>query len=128
MANPFEQHGMFSWNELMTTDAEGAKAFYQALFGWDMATQPVNNVMYTVLKAAGQEVGGLMQRPPGMENVPSHWATYVTVSDVEACIQQVDALGGTVVMPPMDIPGVGRFALIQDPQGAQFYIITYKTA
>lgn len=109
----------------MTTDAAAAKEFYAQLFGWEMDDRPMPGMTYTVVKVGNQEVGGLMKMPPDMEGVPPHWGVYVTVDDVDAAVQQVEELGGQVCMPPMDIPDVGRMALIQDPQGARLSVITY---
>jgi predicted enzyme related to lactoylglutathione lyase len=126
MTNVFQQHGAFSWSELMTTDVSAAKEFYGRLFGWGMEDGPVNGVDYTVVKAGDQSIGGLMQMPPNMQGTPSYWGAYVTVDDVDASTQLVEALGGRVLMPATDIPGVGKFSLIQDPQGAMLSIITYS--
>jgi predicted enzyme related to lactoylglutathione lyase len=132
MANVFQQHGAFSWSELMTTDAASAKDFYARLFGWQMRDQSVGGSMgdmiYTVVKAGDQEMGGLMTMPPHMQGIPPHWGVYVTVEDVDASAKLAEELGGQIKVPPMDIPDVGRFAVIQDPQGAVLSIITYTSA
>jgi uncharacterized protein len=120
-----QQHGAFSWFELMTTDTAAAKEFYARIFGWGMRDQPMEDMIYTVLKVGDQEVGGLMAMPPDMPKRPPYWGVYVTVDDVDASVKLVEELGGQVKVPPMDIPGVGRFAIIQDPQGAMLSIITY---
>lgn len=126
MANPWEQHGAFSWCELMTTDTEAAKTFYTQLFGWEMHDQPMPDMMYTVLKSEGKEVGGgLMAIPKEAVGCPPAWGVYVTVDDVDAAAKTTIELGGQVVRPPTDIPSVGRFAIIQDPQGAIISIISY---
>lgn len=126
--NPaFKQHGAFSWIELMTTDANGAKQFYAQLFGWGMEDKPIAGATYTVLKSSDQQAGGLMAMTPDMQSVAPAWGVYVTVDDVDASVQQVEALGGRICVPPMDIPDVGRFAVIQDPQGATLSIITYAS-
>jgi predicted enzyme related to lactoylglutathione lyase len=127
MTNVFEQHGAFSWSELMTTDAPAAKEFYARLFGWKMRDQPIEGTVYTVLKAGEQEVGGLMEMSPEMQGMPPYWGVYVTVDDVDASAQLAEELGGQIKVPPMDIPDVGRFAVIQDPQGAVLSIITYTS-
>lgn len=68
-----------------------------------------------------------MAMPPDMQAVAPAWGVYVTVDDVDVSVQQVEALGGRICVPPMDIPDVGRFAVIQDPQGATLSIITYAS-
>ncbi len=125
MTNPFQQHGAFSWCELMTPDTAAAREFYQQLFGWQLADEPVNDMIYTVVKVGEQPIGGMMTLPPTMEGQPPRWGVYVTVDDIEATVQQVEALGGQVLMPPMEIPGTGRIATIRDPQGAVLSVITY---
>lgn len=119
------KHGAFSWFELMTTDVEGAKAFYGPLFGWEAESFPMGEMDYTVLKVDGKAVGGMMAMPGGCDGMPPSWDLYVTVRDVDATAAAVPALGGEVLRPPMDIPGVGRFCVIRDPQGAVICAITY---
>jgi predicted enzyme related to lactoylglutathione lyase len=125
MTNPFQQHGAFSWCELMTTDVASAKDFYGKLFGWTMEDMPMEGFTYTVLKAGGAPTGGIMATPKEAVGTPPHWGTYVTVADVDATAKQAVELGGKVCVGPLDIPTVGRFCLIQDPQGAMLYAITY---
>lgn len=120
------QHGAFSWNELMTTDVPAAKAFYSRLFGWDMRDEDTGEMTYTVLKAGEKEVGGIMAYPPGEDANPTAWGSYVTVDDVDKRIVKAEQLGGKVVLPAREIPNVGRFAVISDPQGAMLTLITYK--
>ncbi len=121
----YKTHGAFSWSELMTSDPEGALSFYRQLFGWTVETSHMGMGPYHVVKAGDTSVGGVMGKPPGGEGMPSTWGVYVTVDDVEKTVAQCTALGGKVLMPPMDIPQVGRMAVIQDPQGATLSVITY---
>jgi hypothetical protein len=125
MADRFKQHGAFSWYELMTTDTEGAKKFYTNLFGWQTEDMTMENMTYTVLNVAKEGVGGLMPIPPQAEGMPPTWGVYVTVDDVDATAAKAEELGGKVMMPPTDIPNVGRFCVLQDPQGAVISAITY---
>ncbi len=125
MNNPFEQPGAFSWSELMTTDPAGAKEFYGKLFGWEMHDRPMEGMTYTVLSAGGAEIGGIMQKPPTADRMPSRWGTYVTVEDVDNTADLALTLDGKVLIEPTAIPDVGRFALIQDPQGAVISVISY---
>jgi hypothetical protein len=87
----------------------------------------MGGVVYTVLKAGADEMGGLMAMPPEMQGMPPYWGIYVTVDDVDASVKLVEELGGQIKVPPMDIPDTGRFAVIQDPQGAVLSIITYTS-
>lgn len=112
------QHGAFCWNELMTTDVASAKQFYGALFGWTTEDDSNTGVDYTLIKVGGEQAGGIMALPPDCAGMPPCWGVYVTVNDVDATAGQVEALGGKLLRPPMDIPEVGRFCVLQDPQGA----------
>ncbi len=127
MTSVFQQHGALSWCELMTTDTSAAKEFYAQLFGWEMTDRPMDGMIYTVFKAGAQEVGGLMAMSTDMPVMPPSWGVYFTVDDVDTSAKLVEELGGQIKLPPMDIPDVGRFALIQDPQGAILSIISYHS-
>lgn len=120
-----KQHGAFSWNELMTTDVAGAKAFYGEMFGWEMQDEQTPKMTYTMLKSGDKEVGGMMALPEDFKGAPAAWGSYVTVDDVDAQATKAEQLGGQIVMPAQDIPNVGRFAVITDPQGAMLTLITY---
>ena len=120
-----KQHGAFSWNELVTTDVAGAKAFYSELLGWEMQDQQTPEMTYTTLKAGDRNVGGMMAMPANAEGMPSMWGSYVTVDDVDAQARRAEKLGGKILIPPREIPDVGRFAVITDPQGAMLTLITY---
>ncbi|MDJ0781391.1 MAG: VOC family protein [Desulfosarcinaceae bacterium] len=126
MDEKMKQHGAFSWMELMTTDVAKAKSFYSSVFGWETAEYEGGPMPYTMVKVGGDEVGGMMSMPPHSEGMHPAWSIYVTVDDVDATASKVTELGGQVVMGPQDIPDVGRFCLIQDPQGAFICAITYK--
>ncbi len=127
MEDVMKQHGAFSWNELMTTDVAGAKAFYGELFGWVLRDEQTPEMVYTMAKVGDKDVAGMMAIPPEAEGMPPTWGAYVTVDDVDQQIKRVESLGGSVVMPPRDIPDVGRFAVISDPQGAMLTMITYRS-
>lgn len=120
------KHGMFSWFELLTSDVAGAKKFYKSLFGWKTADMSMPGMKYTTISAGGDEVAGMMAMPPKAKKMPPHWGAYVTVDDVDATAKKAVKLGGKVIVPAQDVPGVGRFCVIQDPQGAMLSVITYK--
>jgi hypothetical protein len=117
----------FGWAETLSTNADAARGFYPALFGWKAEPGPLMSD-YTVFKQGDAQVAGLMQMPKEAAGVPSHWAVYFLVEDVDAMVEKVNQLGGQVVVPPMDIPTVGRFATLTDPQGAAFSILKYAQA
>ncbi|MFQ5843386.1 MAG: VOC family protein [Planctomycetota bacterium] len=116
--------GTFCWNELGTRDVARAKRFYTALLGWEAEDVPMDQGgLYTLLKITGRDVGGAYEMEgPQFEGVPPHWMGYVSVADVDHGATKAKALGGTVIAEPMDIPSVGRMAVLQDPGGATFSI------
>ena len=116
--------GVFSWNELLTSDVEAAKKFYTELIGWATEDMPSPGGTYTILKIDGEQVGGMMAMPPGQPmQGPPMWGAYISVDDVDGIAAKCESLGGKILAPPMDIEGVGRFAVLQDPQGAVFSIL-----
>ncbi len=117
--------GALSWNELMTTDVAATRQFYGALFGWETEDDPGGSG-YVLVKADGEAVGGMMALPPECAGMPPAWGVYVTVADVDATARQVETLGGKLRRPPEDIPDIGRFCVLQDPQGATLCAITYQ--
>lgn len=107
--------GKIGWNELATSDPAAALAYYTKLFGWETESFPMPQGEYTMLKHNGVTFGGVMKAPqPGM---PTAWTNYVSVEDVDDTVAKSNGLGGSVCMPPTDIPDVGRIAIIRDPQG-----------
>jgi uncharacterized protein len=119
-------YGQFVWYDLMTRDEAAAIAFYKEVAGW--GTQPFDGPKpYTMFTNGGTPLGGVMQTPPsGPGSAPPNWLPHVAVRDVDATVAQVKSLGGTVHHGPQDIPNVGRFAVIQDPQGA--FISVYASS
>jgi predicted enzyme related to lactoylglutathione lyase len=119
--NHHAKPGKFCWNELVTSNVPAAKKFYAKLLGWK--TQPFGRdaVGYTLFKKGKNNAGGMMKSPkPGC---PAQWIPYVIVDDVNATAQKAAKLRGKVVMPPFDVPAVGRIAVLADPQGATIGII-----
>jgi predicted enzyme related to lactoylglutathione lyase len=125
MDEQYKTHGAFSWFELMTSDIAAAKDFYSKLFGWTTEDMPMEGGTYTVIKVADKSVAGIMTMPPDAQGAPPMWGVYVTVDDVDVIAKRADEMGGKILMPPRDIPNVGRFCVIQDPQGATIAAITY---
>ena len=116
--------GCFSWNELGTRDVEKAKAFYTGLFDWGVQVDDMGAFKYTTFKVGERMNGGMMEMTPEWGDIPPHWGVYFSVEDCDAAAEKITSLGGTVLRPPADIPGTGRFAVVQDPQGGVFNIIT----
>ncbi len=112
-------HGNFHWNELMTRDVEKAKKFYGETLGWTFDTMPMpGGGTYWVAKMGGTPVGGIYQLGPEHGSAPESWGAYIAVDDVDARLKKGKAGGGKVMLEPFDVPGVGRIAIIQDPNGA----------
>ena len=115
----------WGWSELQTRDADKAKSFYESVFGWTATTSEAMGG-YTVWENDGKQLGGMTNPEMLPQEVPPNWMTYFGVDDADAAVKKVKDLGGSVMMEPMDIPTVGRFAVVADPQNAVFAII--KTA
>lgn len=111
----------FVWYDLMTPDAAAGRSFYQQVTGW--TTQEFGDFPepYHMFVAGETPIGGCMKLPPEA-GVPPHWIGYVGVADVDATTAEAKRLGGTVIQAPDDIPEVGRFSIVADPQGAVFAI------
>lgn len=124
--DPMKTHGAISWSELMTSDAAKAAEWYGTMFGWKIEAMPMPQGTYHVARVGETSIAGIMSFPAGAPAMPPAWGSYVTVNDVDASAKQAVALGGTLCAGPMDIPGVGRFAVLQDPQGAVINIMTYS--
>lgn len=118
----------FIWYELMTTDQDAAIAYYEKVVGWraeDMSIPEMGDYRYTILNAAGRGVGGLALIPDEYaEFMEPGWFGYVHVADADAAAAAMEAAGGKVLMKPDDIPTVGRFAMVADPTGAAFYLLS----
>lgn len=115
--------GALVWNELGTTDTAKAGAFYSGLFGWKPDVQNFGPMEYTIFQNGERGAGGMFQLTPEMAGVPPHWLVYFAVDDCDVKIKKATELGAATVKPADDIPGIGRFAILQDPQGAVFAII-----
>ena len=126
--NAMQTQGAPSWSELTTTDPQAAMQFYGALLGWTFEAMPMEGGTYQVVKVEGESVAGIMGMSPGAPAMPPAWGTYVTVDNVDACVKRAEGLGAKITVPPTDIPGVGRFSVLSDPQGAAISLITYERA
>jgi hypothetical protein len=114
--------GRFVWHELLTNDTAGAAAFYPKVVPW--RTAPSSMPGYTIWMAGQTQIGGLMALPAEAGSTPPHWLVYIGTPNVDATCTQAAGLGARVVKPPADIPNVGRFAVLSDPQGATFALFT----
>ena len=120
------ENGSLCWTELATRDPAKAEKFYTQLFGWNAKTGNAAPGGYTEFAVPGKNPGaGMMQMPAEVPPfVPSYWMPYFAVADVDKAVATSNQLGGKVTVDAMDIPNVGRFAVLQDPQGAMFAVFT----
>lgn len=119
--------GTMCWHELMTPDIEAAGSFYRAVFDWTSELVDTSaDSSYTIFKAGPTMIAGMMARPARLKDVPPNWLTYFGVTDCDATAAKARQLGGTVLQPPTDIPGIGRFAVCRDGQGAVFAVAFFK--
>ena len=121
--------GAFIWYELMTDDAAGAKAFYGAVVGWTIDAEggpmPTGTTYRMINRSDGGSAGGVLSISDDMKQngAKPGWVTYIHHPDVDAAIAAILAAGGKVHMPAMDMPGIGRMAMVSDPWGAVFYVM-----
>jgi predicted enzyme related to lactoylglutathione lyase len=118
--------GNWVWFECITDDVEASKAFYTETLGWKSRELDMGGFKYTMLSKGEATTCGVTQAQ--MEGVPNHWTSYVSVDDVDAAAKRVTQHGGKVIVPPTDIPTVGRFALVSDPEGATFNLFKGETS
>lgn len=114
----------FVWYELMTTDLGAAEAFYRDVVGWTTQDSGMPGPGYTVLVAGGRRIAGAMTLPQEVREAGGRpgWMGYIGVPDVDAAVSKLTGAGGQVHRPADDIPGIGRFAVVADPQGAAFVL------
>ena len=122
---PFPE-GVFVWDELGTTDVDGAQGFYEQVFGWTTSDMGAEYGGYRIFNVGETGIAGLMMLPD--PSIPAHWQPYVAVDDPDRTTAKATELGGSVLAEPMDVPDVGRIAVLRDPQGATFGIIKPEPA
>ncbi len=115
---------VFVWYELMTSDMEAAEAYYRDVVGWRPQDAELPDMRYTMMNAGDRAVAGIMTIPPEASQAGARpaWTGYIGVSDVDAASNALQQAGGAVHRAPADIPGVGRFSVVADPQGAIFQL------
>ena len=114
-----DEHGTQCWNELVSSDVDAALAFYSEVLGWTSVPLSMNEMVG--IRRGDDMIGSA--GPPFMEGIPTHWSVYFAVDDCDATVAQCQSLGGSVTVPPMDMPP-GRMAQLMDNQGAIFWVIT----
>jgi predicted enzyme related to lactoylglutathione lyase len=122
----------FVWHELMSTDPKQSEEFYQRVAGVSVTPMGDESGAYQMLLVGGQPVGGIAGPRLDQEGWPSggpeaHWIAYLGMDDVDAAVRTAQELGGQVLLPPVDVPGMGRAAVLRDPQGAAFGIFASES-
>jgi predicted enzyme related to lactoylglutathione lyase len=117
-----EIRGRFVWHELMTTDTDAASDFYSDVVPWKAEDSGMPS--YSLWMSGKYRSGGLMALPEDASATPPHWIIYIGTPDVDGTVAAAEKLGGKVLKPASDIPNVGRFAVLSDPQGAAFAVFT----
>ena len=124
-----DDRGGFIWYELMTDNPAAARAFYREVVGWEIAEEgmplPNGGTYHMIARSDGGNAGGVLAMSAEMTASGGKpvWLGYIHHPDVDAAAAAVTSAGGAVHMPPFDMPGVGRMAMVADPQGATFYIM-----
>lgn len=114
----------FIWQELVTSDQETSGNFFSQLLGWSLKKVDAGKFgTYTLFQKDGQDVAGMMSPTSDTPGQGSYWHSYITVEDVDSCATQANDLGGTVLVPPHDVAGVGRICVISDPTGATVHLM-----
>lgn len=118
-----QEPGAIMWVELVTTDTDQAAEFYKKVLPVEIEPMKGGSIPYNIFKVKGAEVAGMMNisvMGPEAADVPPNWSVYFGTSDVDSTVEKAKSLGATVIVAPRDIPNIGRFAVIRDPQGAVF--------
>ena len=120
-------NGEACWRELATHDLPASLNFYSKLFGWKLEQSKLSPMEYKEIHIDDKAVGGMMAIDEnwGPEPPPSHWTTYIAVTNADETIEKIKANGGNVVVPAFDIPGLGRMSKVSDPSGAMFAVIQF---
>jgi predicted enzyme related to lactoylglutathione lyase len=122
--------GTPTWNECVTGDVKAAAGFYAEVLGMGSEDMDMGEAgSYTLLKNAdGRQIGGAMDLGMFPEGTPAHWNVYFNVEDVDASVAKAEQLGAKTAVPAMDVPGVGRMAMVADPHGATFWVMAAADA
>ena len=114
------------WNELATRDVDRAGKFYCELFGWKTEVTENGPMKYTMFLNGEERAGGMLAMNEQWGDIPPHWMVYFGVDDCDGMAEKAESLGGKISVPPTDIPGVGRFSVVTDAEGATFSIIKFS--
>ena len=114
----------FIWQELVSTDQETSGNFFSKLLGWNLKQVDAGELgTYTLFQKEGQDIAGMMDPTPDTAGEGSYWHSYIAVDDIDKCAEQTIELGGKVLVPPYDVPDVGRICAVSDPTGAIVHLM-----
>ncbi len=120
------EQGTFVWNHLVTPDQKASGTFFSKLLGWTLKELDAGPLgVYSLFQKHGRDVAGMMN--PTVDytrKLGARWYAYIAVDDVDECARRVPQLGGEVIVPPHDVPGVGRACLVADPMGAAITLVS----
>ncbi len=120
----YAEPGALCWNELITPELGAAEKFYTSLFGWKVESMDVGpGVTYRLFKNRGENAGGAMATPKELKGVPPNWSVYFDVANADQTVSRAERMGAKVLAPVMETANVGRYAMLQDGQGAAFGIL-----
>lgn len=116
--------GPFIWQELVTPDQEASGSFFSKLLGWSLKRVDADESgTYTLFQKDGQDIAGMMKPTADTPGKGSYWHSYIAVDDIDSCAKQTVELGGKVLVPPHDVPDVGRICAVSDPTGAVAHLM-----
>ena len=120
-------NGTFIWNELVSSDQDASSEFFAELLGWERKEVDTGEGKpYSVFLKNGHMIGGMTSHNGGGGTTSSHWESYISVDDVDICVEKITSLGGKILTPPRDIPDIGRVCIISDPSGAVVALVAEK--
>jgi predicted enzyme related to lactoylglutathione lyase len=117
--------GSLGWSEVLTDNVDRTGKFYSTVFGWKLSPGMNPDIPYTVFMQGERMIGGMMGITKEMVDAPPAWWVYFSVEDCDATLAQAKKLGGKIHRPGTDIPNIGRFGIVQDPQGAMFAVMKF---
>jgi uncharacterized protein len=122
-AGVIDEPGAMTWWEVNTRAFDENKRFYNQVFGWTAEDLPAPDIRYVTWKLDGRTVGGMLEMTEQWGDIPAHWMSYFAVRDTDEMVKRATELGGSVGAPPFDTP-YGRMAVLVDPSGGHFSIVT----
>jgi len=119
MSKATPNNGEFCWNELMTGNTKEARQFYSNLLGWESRDIDMGDAVYTIFKSGDKDICGMLEIPADQSaDIPPHWMSYIWVDSVKTATSKAAELGANILVDQKEVPGMGKFTVLQDPTGA----------